>query len=35
MILEGVLSISKGENPRVIEEKLNSYLPPKNRKVSD
>jgi chemotaxis protein MotA len=35
MILEGVLSISKGENPRVIEEKLNSYLPPKNRRVSD
>jgi chemotaxis protein MotA len=35
MILEGVLSISKGENPRVIEEKLNSYLPPKNRKISD
>ena len=34
MILEGVLSISKGENPRIIEEKLNSYLPPKARKQS-
>jgi chemotaxis protein MotA len=34
MILEGVLSISKGENPRIIEEKLNSYLPPKHRKPS-
>jgi chemotaxis protein MotA len=28
MVLEGILSISKGENPRIIEEKLNSYLPP-------
>ncbi len=35
MILEGVLSISKGENPRVIEEKLNSFLPPKIRKISE
>jgi chemotaxis protein MotA len=34
MILEGVLSISKGENPRIIEEKLNSYLPPKHRNPS-
>ncbi|NCC24546.1 MAG: motility protein A [Deltaproteobacteria bacterium] len=34
MILEGILAISKGENPRIIEEKLNSYLPPKVRKVS-
>jgi chemotaxis protein MotA len=32
IILEGILSISKGENPRVIEEKLNSYLPPKQRR---
>ncbi len=31
MILEGILSISKGENPRIIEEKLNSFLPPKDR----
>lgn len=35
LILEGILSISKGENPRIIEEKLNSYLPPKDRLVSD
>jgi chemotaxis protein MotA len=33
MILEGILCISKGENPRIIEEKLNSYLPPKQRKT--
>ncbi len=31
MMLEGILSISKGENPRIIEEKLSSYLPPKMR----
>lgn len=34
MILEGILSISKGENPRIIEEKLNSFLPPKIRSES-
>ncbi len=35
MVLEGILSISKGENPRIIEEKLNSFLPPKDRKTSE
>ncbi len=35
MIMEGILSISKGENPRIMEEKLNSYIAPKDRKVSD
>ncbi|GAU08386.1 motility protein A [Desulfoplanes formicivorans] len=35
MILEGVLSISKGENPRIIQEKLNSYLPPKSRTINE
>jgi len=35
MMLEGILSISKGENPRIVEEKLNSFLPPKLRKVSE
>jgi chemotaxis protein MotA len=35
MIMEGILAISKGENPRIIEEKLNSFLPPKDRIVSD
>ncbi|MEF2146513.1 MAG: MotA/TolQ/ExbB proton channel family protein [Desulfovibrionaceae bacterium] len=35
MIMEGILSISKGENPRIIEEKLNSYLAPKDRRQSD
>ncbi|GAB7021570.1 motility protein A [Salidesulfovibrio brasiliensis] len=35
MILEGILASSKGENPRIIEEKLNSFLPPKDRAASD
>ncbi|MGE4290939.1 MAG: motility protein A [Desulfovibrio sp.] len=35
MILEGILSISKGENPRIIEEKLNSYISPKDRRQGD
>ncbi len=35
MIMEGILSISKGENPRIIEEKLNSFIPPKDRMASD
>ncbi|SDN47474.1 chemotaxis protein MotA [Desulfonauticus submarinus] len=35
MILEGILSISKGENPRIVEDKLNSFIPPKMRKQSE
>ena len=31
LILEGVLSVQAGANPRVIEQKLLSYLPPKER----
>ncbi len=31
MVMEGILAISKGENPRIIEEKLTSYLSPKAR----
>jgi chemotaxis protein MotA len=26
MILEGVVSVSMGENPRLIEEKLNAFI---------
>ena len=29
--IEGLLSIQAGENPRVIEEKLKSFLSPKDR----
>ncbi len=32
LMLEGIISIAKGENPRIIEEKLNSFIPPKERK---
>lgn len=36
VMIEGLLSIQAGENPRVIEEKLKSFLSPKARKgVSD
>lgn len=31
IMVEGLLSIQAGENPRVIEEKLKSFLPPKVR----
>ncbi|MGN0161298.1 MAG: motility protein A [Lachnospiraceae bacterium] len=31
VIIEGLLSIQAGENPRVIEEKLKSFIAPKNR----
>lgn len=34
LIKEGILAISKGENPRIIEEKLSSFLPPKMRQVA-
>lgn len=32
MVLEGILSIQAGENPRVIREKLMTFLPPEGRK---
>lgn len=31
IMLEGMLSIQAGENPRIIEEKLKAFLPPKIR----
>jgi chemotaxis protein MotA len=31
MMIEGVLAIQSGVNPRIIEEKLNTYLTPKER----
>lgn len=33
IMIEGILSIQAGENPRVIEEKLKSFLSPVERKV--
>ena len=32
MMLEGILAIQSGVNPRIVEDKLVSYLPPKERK---
>ncbi|OPA81906.1 flagellar motor protein MotP [Campylobacter pinnipediorum subsp. pinnipediorum] len=32
VILEGIISIQAGDNPRTLESKLLSYLPPKDRK---
>ena len=31
VLVEGLLSIQAGENPRVIEEKLKSFLAPEDR----
>ena len=31
MLLEGILSLQAGENPRIIKEKLYAFLPPKER----
>jgi chemotaxis protein MotA len=31
IVVEGILSIQAGENPRVIEEKLKTFLSPKQR----
>lgn len=35
IMIEGLLSIQAGENPRVIEEKLKSFLAPKERSNSE
>jgi chemotaxis protein MotA len=31
IVIRGVLAIQSGENPRVIEQKLTTFLPPKQR----
>jgi chemotaxis protein MotA len=35
LMMEGILSIQAGENPRIVEEKLRVFLPPKERKKLD
>ncbi|MBQ8591450.1 MAG: MotA/TolQ/ExbB proton channel family protein [Lachnospiraceae bacterium] len=35
IMIEGLLSIQAGENPRVIEEKLKSFLAPSERKLNE
>ena len=35
MTLEGILSIQAGDNPRLVSEKLMSYLPPVERSAGE
>ncbi len=35
LMKEGILSLALGENPRIIEQKLQTFLPPKLRKLSE
>ena len=35
IMIEGLLSIQAGENPRVIEEKLKSFVAPRDRESTD
>ena len=35
VMIEGLLSIQAGENPRVIEEKLKSFLSPADKEAMD
>ncbi|NLG69786.1 MAG: motility protein A [Firmicutes bacterium] len=35
IMIEGVLSIQAGENPRIVEEKLRSFLPPADRQARE
>jgi chemotaxis protein MotA len=35
MTLEGILSVQAGDNPRVVAEKLGSYVPPSERGAED
>jgi chemotaxis protein MotA len=35
MTLEGILAIQAGDNPRVVEEKLMAYVPPKDRPTGE
>ena len=34
LITEGIIAIAKGDNPRIIEQKLNAYLPTRQRENS-
>lgn len=33
LVISGILSVQSGDNPRLIEEKLHSFVPPNKRKV--
>jgi len=34
LMTEGIIAIAKGDNPRIIEQKLNAYLPSQQRETS-
>jgi chemotaxis protein MotA len=34
LMAEGIMSIAKGDNPRLLEQKLNAFLPPQMRESS-
>jgi chemotaxis protein MotA len=34
LIIEGIISISKGDNPRIIEQKLNAFIASAQKDVS-
>jgi chemotaxis protein MotA len=34
LLVEGILALQAGENPRIVKEKLNAFLPP-NERISD
>jgi chemotaxis protein MotA len=31
MVIEGVICLSNGENPRIVEQKLHAFLSPRER----
>ena len=35
IVMEGILAIQAGDNPRIVEEKLKSFLAPKLRRAFD
>jgi chemotaxis protein MotA len=34
MVIEGILSLTRGENPRILEQKMLTFVPPKMRKTN-
>jgi len=35
LMIQGILSIQSGDNPRIVEQKLNSFIAPKERKIRE
>ncbi len=35
LLIEGIMSLQAGENPRVLRDKLNAFLPPKSRPTEE